>query len=96
MNSSETTQGRLHHVTPMLKTTNMPDTLGPEPCLTGQLYFLVDDALAIHTRVKDHAEIEWGPEVYSYGMREFAVKDPSGYILTFGERTTDPPDSPHP
>ena len=28
---------------------------------------------------------EWGPEDMSYGMREFAIKDPDGYLLSFGQ-----------
>ena len=35
--------------------------------------------------------IEWGPEVYWYGRREFAIRDPSGYLIIFSEATTDPP-----
>ena len=32
----------------------------------------VDDALAIYEAVKDRVAIEWGPEVYWYGRREFS------------------------
>ena len=28
---------------------------------------------------------EWGPEQMPYGMVEFAIKDPSGYLLSFGQ-----------
>ncbi len=35
--------------------------------------------------------IEWGPEVYSYGRREFAIRDPDGYLLIFSEETDDAP-----
>ena len=28
---------------------------------------------------------EWGPEEMPYGMLEFAVRDPDGYFLSFGE-----------
>ena len=35
--------------------------------------------------------IQLGPEVYWYGRREFAVRDPDGYLLIFSERTSDPP-----
>ncbi len=66
----------------------------PEPCLSGQLYFHVEDVRAYHRRIKDEVEIVWGPEVYSYGRREFAVRDPNGYILTFSEPSDDPPQCP--
>ena len=29
--------------------------------------------------------IEWGPEVYDYGRREFAIKDNNGYLLALSE-----------
>jgi hypothetical protein len=28
---------------------------------------------------------EWGPEEMDYGLIEFAVKDPNGYLLSFGQ-----------
>jgi hypothetical protein len=27
-----------------------------------------------------------------YGWREFAFRDPNGYVIAFSESTTDPPD----
>ena len=61
-----------------------------KPCLTGQLWIDVEDVIALHARVAGSVAIEWGPEVYHYGRREFAIKDPNGYLLAFSERTTDP------
>jgi hypothetical protein len=40
--------------------------------------------------------IEWDPEVYSYRRREFAVRDPNGYLLIFTETTNDPPTTDEP
>jgi len=60
--------------------------------MTGQLYFDVDDVLGYHEKVAPKAEVLWGPAVYHYGRREFAVRDPNGYVLTFGEPTASPPD----
>jgi len=31
--------------------------------------------VALHARVVDKIKMEWGPEVYSYGRLEFAIKD---------------------
>jgi hypothetical protein len=31
---------------------------------------------------------EWGPEEMPYGMLEFAIKDPNGYLLSFGQPVT--------
>jgi catechol 2,3-dioxygenase-like lactoylglutathione lyase family enzyme len=56
----------------------------------GTLSFEVDDARAVHADLEGRATIEWGPEVYWYGRREFAIRDPSGYLIIFSEATTDP------
>jgi hypothetical protein len=37
--------------------------------------------------VKDLCSAEWGPEKTPYGMLEFAIKDPNGYLLSFGQPT---------
>src|SRR5262249_18825391 len=39
-------------------------------------YLKVTDSLAIHESIKAKTPIEWGPEIYSYGRREFAFRDP--------------------
>ena len=38
-----------------------------------------------HERIKSDFEIEWGPEVYSYGRLEFSVLDPDGHSIIFSE-----------
>jgi catechol 2,3-dioxygenase-like lactoylglutathione lyase family enzyme len=57
---------------------------GP-PSLSGTLYIETDDVLAIHQSLEGRVEILWGPEVYHYGMLEFAIKDPNGYTISFGQ-----------
>lgn len=44
-----------------------------------------------HARLRESVTIEWGPEVYFYGRREFAVRDPDGHLIIFSEETDDPP-----
>jgi uncharacterized glyoxalase superfamily protein PhnB len=61
------------------------DHLG-EPHATGTQYIYVDDVRALWDSIKDRVRAEWGPEEMSYGMLEFAIKDPDGYLLSFGER----------
>jgi catechol 2,3-dioxygenase-like lactoylglutathione lyase family enzyme len=53
----------------------------------------VDDALAIHQAVAGKVEVEWGPEVYWYGRREFSFRDPDGYALIISAETSDPVES---
>jgi catechol 2,3-dioxygenase-like lactoylglutathione lyase family enzyme len=52
----------------------------------------VSDAKAVHAALKDRVKIEWGPEVYWYGRREFSFRDPDGYPIIISEETSDPPD----
>jgi catechol 2,3-dioxygenase-like lactoylglutathione lyase family enzyme len=52
----------------------------------------VSDARAVHAAVKDRVTIEWGPEVYWYGRREFSFRDPDGYPIIISAETSDPPD----
>ena len=59
---------------------------GP-PTMTGVVYIYVDDVLSLHERIADKVEVQWGPEVFDYGMHEFAIKDCNGYTLSFGQPT---------
>jgi len=61
----------------------------PEPCGHATLSIDVEDARAVHAAVKDHVTIDWGPEVYWYGRREFSFRDPDGYAVLISEETTD-------
>lgn len=58
---------------------------------TADLYLGADDVRALHAAIRDEVTVEWGPNVYFYGRREFAVRDPDGYLLIFTEPTDDPP-----
>lgn len=74
-------------------------TLWPgEPAMTGQIHFDLGPSptkssavLALLDRLGQHAKVLWGPEVYSYGRREFSCADPNGYALVFSEPTDDAP-----
>ena len=61
------------------------DHLGP-PQATATQYIYVDDVLALWSSIKDRCTAEWGPEEMPYGMLEFAVRDPNGYLLSFGQK----------
>ena len=55
------------------------------PSLSGTLYFFPGDVRALAREWADAVDFAWGPEVMPYGLREFAVKDPDGYLLAFAE-----------
>jgi catechol 2,3-dioxygenase-like lactoylglutathione lyase family enzyme len=61
-----------------------------------ELYIEVNDALELHRAIAPHVSIEWGPEIYSYGRREFAIRDPDDYLVIFTESTDEPPTTPEP
>ena len=53
---------------------------------TGTLYIEVEGVDALHDRLKSSVKIVMPIATQFYGMREFAIEDPDGYILTFAER----------
>jgi catechol 2,3-dioxygenase-like lactoylglutathione lyase family enzyme len=55
------------------------------PQVTGAQYIYVDDAVALWNAVKGRVDAEGGPEQTDYGMLEFTIKDPNGYLLSFGQ-----------
>lgn len=63
----------------------------PEPTLTGVLYLYPDDVTSLHDEVKGKVAIAEELGLRPHGMREFAVCDPSGYRLRFGERVHERP-----
>ena len=62
-----------------------PQNWYSDPGLSGQLWIDVDNVMALHANLDGKVPVEWGPEVYDYGRREFAIKDCNGYLLTFSE-----------
>jgi catechol 2,3-dioxygenase-like lactoylglutathione lyase family enzyme len=62
-----------------------------EPTGHGTLSFDVDEADRLHAALCERVAVEWGPEVYWYGRREFAIRDPDGFRLIFSEQTDAPP-----
>lgn len=60
------------------------DHLG-SPHATATQYIYVDDVLVLWDSIKAASVAEWGPERMPYGMIEFAIRDPNGYLLSFGQ-----------
>jgi uncharacterized glyoxalase superfamily protein PhnB len=55
------------------------------PHATGTQYIHVDDIHVLWESIKTQCSAEWGPQQMDYGLTEFAVKDPNGYLLSFGQ-----------
>jgi uncharacterized glyoxalase superfamily protein PhnB len=50
------------------------------------MFFLIDDATAMWEQVRERAPVIMALKDQWYGMREFTVTDPDGYVVTFAER----------
>lgn len=53
---------------------------------TGTLFIEVEGINALYDRLKGRVKIVMPLETKFYGMREFAIDDPDGYVITFAER----------
>ena len=53
---------------------------------TGTMFIELEGVDALHDRIKSRATIVMPIENKFYGMREFAIVDPDGYVITFAER----------
>lgn len=62
---------------------------------TATLFVTVEGVDALHAQVAPHAPVAMSLRTQFYGMREFAVHDPDGHLITFAERVGAPAeDSP--
>jgi uncharacterized glyoxalase superfamily protein PhnB len=53
---------------------------------TGTLFIEMDGVDALHDQLKPSVTIVMPIVTQFYGMREFAIEDPDGYVITFAER----------
>lgn len=53
------------------------------PIMSGTIYVHADGVDALAEEWRDRLSFEWGPETMDYGMREFAFRDPNGYLIAF-------------
>lgn len=65
---------------------DLPDLATRAPGGTATLFFTVTSVDALHAAVAPHARVVMPLKTQFYGMREFAVEDPDGHILTFAEK----------
>ena len=55
---------------------------------TAALFFIISGVDAYHETVAPKANVIMPLKTQFYGMREFAVTDPDGHIITFAERVS--------
>lgn len=56
-----------------------------KPICSGTFYLFPQSVDALAEEFRGKVEFLWGPETMSYGMREFGIKDPNGYVIAFAE-----------
>jgi uncharacterized glyoxalase superfamily protein PhnB len=60
---------------------------------TGSMFIELDGTEpidALHDRIKARATVTMALVTQFYGMREFAIADPDGYVITFAQRVVQP------
>jgi hypothetical protein len=55
------------------------------PEFSGGLYIFPESLDRLDEELRGKVQFAWGPEETEYGIREFAVRDPDGYLLVFAE-----------
>jgi catechol 2,3-dioxygenase-like lactoylglutathione lyase family enzyme len=63
-----------------------PSFAGKAIGATGTMFIEVEGIDAFHDAVKPTVKIAMPIVTQFYGMREFAIEDPDGYLITFAER----------
>jgi lactoylglutathione lyase len=53
---------------------------------TGTMFIELESVDALHERIKSSVTITMPLVTQFYGLREFAIMDPDGYVITFAER----------
>ena len=51
----------------------------------------VDGVDTVHTRIASLVKVVMSLRTQWFGLREFAIQDPDGYVITFAERVAKPP-----
>jgi lactoylglutathione lyase len=65
---------------------DFPEASRRPPGGTATLFFVVSEVETLHAGVAPQAKIVMPLKTQFYGMREFAVEDPDGHVITFAER----------
>ena len=65
------------------------------PQFDGVVYFYPDNVTELWERLRVAVEVIEPLQVMNYGQREFSVRDPNGFTLSFGEHSNEPPAHDH-
>jgi catechol 2,3-dioxygenase-like lactoylglutathione lyase family enzyme len=59
--------------------------LAESPAQSGLLYVFPESVEALAKELRGKVPFLWGPEETEFGVREFAIRDPDGYVIAFAE-----------
>ncbi len=68
---------------------DFPAMAATPPGGTCTMFFIVTDVDGLHAAVAPRATVVMPLKTQFYGMREFAVTDPDGHVITFAERVAE-------
>ncbi|MEZ5292530.1 MAG: glyoxalase superfamily protein [Vicinamibacterales bacterium] len=69
---------------------DLPEYGAPAFGGTSTLFVVLEGVDALHARVSQSVPIVMPLRTQPYGMREFAIHDPDGHLITFAERVAQP------
>jgi catechol 2,3-dioxygenase-like lactoylglutathione lyase family enzyme len=69
-------------------THDYPNAAALPPGGTAALFFVITGVDAYHAAVAPKANVVMPLKTQFYGMREFAITDPDGHLITFAERVS--------
>ncbi len=65
--------------------------LGDVPAQSGLHYLFPESVEQLASELRGKVPFLWGPEETEFGVREFAIRDPNGYVLAFAEAVRSSP-----
>ncbi|HEX9614883.1 MAG TPA: VOC family protein [Bacteroidota bacterium] len=68
---------------------DIPEFKGKAIGATQTLYTKVQNVRNLHEQIKDKVTVILGLKKTFYGMEEFTMKDPDGYLITFASEVKD-------
>ena len=61
------------------------DVTAVRPSFTGAMYVFPESVSRLADELRGKVPFAWGPHETEFGLREFAIRDPNGYLLVFAE-----------
>jgi catechol 2,3-dioxygenase-like lactoylglutathione lyase family enzyme len=59
--------------------------IAEKPAFSGALYIFPESIDQLVCELHGRVTFAWGPEETDFGIRQFAIRDPDGYMLVFAE-----------